>query len=196
VNVLSGEKGKAGRTLKKLGEVAVDISPVATKVIDALNAKGVPFFNSLRPLFAGDRQPLSVTLLSSQQVQTASGLFNAVKKLKWIVPIATLILAAAAAAVSVRRRHTLVRVAVGGSIGTVAFLVALDLVRRVFVSKAVAEGINGQVSGIIFDTLLRFLRDGLWLELAALLVLAVALWLVGPARSAVSLRHRLRRVGR
>jgi hypothetical protein len=57
----------------------------------------------------------------------------------------------------------------------------------------VKEGFNSQVSGIIFDTLLRFLKDGLWLVLAILVVASVVLWFVGPARYAVALRHQIAR---
>jgi cell division protein FtsL len=96
-------------------------------------------------------------------------------------------------AVAVRRRKTLLRVTVGGSIGIVVFLTALHLARKKFVSTSVKQGFNSQVSGIIFDTLLRFLKDGLWLVLAILLVASVVLWFVGPARYAVALRSQIAR---
>ena len=112
-------------------------------------------------------------------MKKATGLFNVVQKLKWWIPLATLVLAAAAVAVAVRRRKTLLRVALGGSIATAVFLVALGLARNTFVSTAVKQGLNGQTSGIIFDTLLRYLKDGLWITLAVLLVLSVVLWFLG-----------------
>jgi membrane protein implicated in regulation of membrane protease activity len=69
--------------------------------------------------------------------------------------------------------------ALGGSIAVVVFLIALGLVRNDFVSTAMKKSLNGQTARIIFDTLLRYLKDGLWISLAVLLVLSVILWLVG-----------------
>jgi hypothetical protein len=141
----------------------------------------------------GSSKGLSISILSQDQVSKASGLFNLTKKLKWAVPIVTLLLAAAAVAISVRRRKTLMRATVGGAMGIVVFLVGLRLLHRTFVSGAVKEGFNGQVSSIVFDTLLRYLKDGLWLVLWILIAAAIVEWVVGPARYAVALRHQVAR---
>ena len=193
VAVLSGQDTKLTRALKNGKTVVINITPVATKVINTLDGKGITFFDPLKTLFNTNQKNVSVSILSAQQVSQAQGIFNLVKKLKWLVPIITLVLAAAAVAVAVRRRKTLLRVTMGGSIGIVVFLTAFHLVRKKFVSTSVKEGFNSQVSGIIFDTLLRFLKDGLWLVLAILLVASVVLWFVGPARYAVALRHQIAR---
>jgi membrane protein implicated in regulation of membrane protease activity len=90
-----------------------------------------------------------------------------------------LVLAVAAVAVAVRRRTTILRMALGGSIAVVVFLIALALARNDFVSTAMKKSLNSQTAGIIFDTLLRYLKDGLWISLAVLLVLSVILWFIG-----------------
>ena len=95
-------------------------------------------------------------------------MFNVVQKLKWLIPLATLFLGAAAVEVAVRRRKTLLRITLSGSIAVVVFLVTLGLVRHGFVSAATKHGLNGQTTAIIFDTLLRYLKDGLWIALAVL----------------------------
>ena len=179
VNTLSGKNSKTTRTLKNGNAVVVNISSVANKAIDQLDTKGITVFDPLKQVFASKNGTLTVSVVSSDQVKKATGLFNVVQKLKWWIPLATLVLAAAAVAVAVRRRKTLLRVALGGSIATAVFLVALGLARNTFVSTAVKQGLNGQTSGIIFDTLLRYLKDGLWITLAVLLVLSVVLWFVG-----------------
>ncbi len=193
IAVLSGQNTKTTRALKNGAAVVVDISPVANKAIDKLDARGVTLFDPLKKVFSTTNNRLTISVASAQQVQKASGIFNLVKKLQVGIPIATLVLAAIGVAVAVRRRKTLLRMALGGSIGILVFLVALGLTRRQFVAKAVDQGFNGQVAQIIFDTLLRFLKDGLWISLGVLLVLAVVLWFVGPARYAVALRHQIAR---
>jgi hypothetical protein len=193
VAVLTGQNTKTTRALKNGAAVVVDITPVANKAIDQLDARGVTIFDPLKKVFSTQNGRLSISLASQQQVQKASGLFNLVKKLQVGIPIATLVLAAAGVALAVRRRKTLVRMTLGGAIGIVVLLVGLDLTKRQFISKAVDQGYNGQVAEIIFNTLLRFLKDGLWLVLGILVVMAVVEWFVGPARYAVALRHQIAR---
>jgi hypothetical protein len=196
INALSGTNSKSTLVGRNGNTIVVNIAPIATKVITSLDAKGIHFFDPLEARFSTNSGGASITLLTSDQVGQASGIFNLTKKLKWIVPLATLLLVVAAVAVAVRRRKTLLRATIGGSIGIVLFLVALDLVRKQFITKAVREGYNGQVSGIILDTLLRFLKDGLWLVLGILVFLAVVQWFVGPARYAVALRYQIARAWR
>ncbi len=193
VAVLSGQDTKTTKFLRNGRAVVINITPIATKAINTLDGKGITFFDPLKAVFNSADKHVSITLLTQQQVHQASGIFNLVKKLKWAVPLITLVLAAAAIAISVRRRKTLLRVALGGSIGIVVFLIALRLVRRTAVNASAKEGLNPQSTGIIFDTLLRFLKDGLWLVLAILLVIAVITWFVGPARYAVALRRQIAR---
>jgi membrane protein implicated in regulation of membrane protease activity len=69
--------------------------------------------------------------------------------------------------------------ALGGSIAVAVFLIAVGLARNDFVSTATKKSLNGQTAGIIFDTLLRYLKDGLWISLVVLLALSVILWFVG-----------------
>jgi hypothetical protein len=193
VAILTGQSTKTTRALKNGAAVVVNISPVANKAIDQLDARGVTIFDPLKKVFSTKNGRLSISLVSKEQVQKASGLFNLVKKLQVGIPVATLVLAIAGVALAVRRRKTLLRMTLGGAIGIVVLLVGLDLTRRQFVSKAVDQGFNGQVAQIIYDTLLRFLKDGLWIVLAILFVLAVIEWFVGPARYAVALRHQIAR---
>ena len=126
----------------------------------------------------------------------ATGIFNLVKKLKWVVPLITVLVAAAAIGISVRRRKTALRLTIGGSIGLVAFLGGLHYVRTTFVKDAVKNGVTPGLSQVVFDTLLRFLKDGLIFVLVITLVLSLVLWLVGPARYAVALRGAMARAWR
>jgi hypothetical protein len=179
VNTLSGTNSRTTRTLKNGNEVVINISSVADKAIDQLDAKGITVFDTSKQVFSSKNGTLTVSVVSSDQVKKVTGLFNVVQKLKWWIPLATLVLAVAAVAVAVRRRTTLLLMALGGSIAVALFLIALGLARNEFVSTAMKKSLNGQTAGIIFDTLLRYLTDGLWISLAVLVALSVILWLVG-----------------
>jgi hypothetical protein len=196
VAVLSGQNTKLTRNLKNGKQIVINLAPVANRVIKTLNSKGINFFNGDQVLLTSKSGGFSISLLSADQVKSANKIFNLAKTLKWAVPVITLALAAAAVAISTRRRKTLMRATVGGAVGIALFLVALRLVHRQFVSGAVKNGFNSDVASIIFNTLLRFLKDGLWLVLAILLVAAVIEWFVGPGRYAVALRRQIARAWR
>jgi hypothetical protein len=193
VAVLSGQNTKLTRNLRNGQQIVINLTPVANRVIKSLNAQGITFFNPDKVLLTTKNGGFSITLLSADQVKSANKIFNLAKTLKWAVPVITLVLAAAAVAIATRRRKTLMRATVGGAIGIAVFLVALRLVHRQFVSSAVKNGFNGDVSSIIFNTLVRFLKDGLWLVLGILIVAAVVEWFVGPGRYAVALRRQIAR---
>jgi hypothetical protein len=193
VAVLSGQNTKLTRNLKNGQQIVINLTPVANRVVKSLNSQGITFFNPDKVLLTTKNGGFSITLLSADQVKSANKIFNLAKTLKWAVPVITLVLAAAAVAIATRRRKTLMRATVGGAIGIAVFLVALRLVHRQFVSGAVKNGFNGDVASIIFNTLLRFLKDGLWLVLGILIVAAVIEWFVGPGRYAVALRHQIAR---
>jgi hypothetical protein len=196
VAVLSGQNTRLTRNLRNGQQIVINLTPVVNQVVKSLNSKGITFFNPAKVLLTTKNGGFSISLMSADQVKSANKVFNLAKTLKWAVPVITLVLAAAAVAISTRRRKTLMRATVGGAMGLALFLVALRLVHRQFVSGAVKNGFNGDVASIIFNTLLRFLKDGLWLVLAILLVAAVIEWFVGPGRYAVALRHQIARAWR
>ncbi|MGP0031902.1 MAG: hypothetical protein ACLPVF_15520 [Acidimicrobiales bacterium] len=193
INVLSGKQTKASKLLKNGNAVAIKITPVVDKAIAQADSRGIYVFDPLKKVLSTEKGHVSLVLLTPKQVQKAQGLYNFVLKVKWLIPAAMLLLSALGVAVAVRRRKTLLRMSIGGAIGILVFLTALDLVRRVMVKEAVSNGFNSQSTGILFDTLVRFLRNGLWVVLAVDLVLAVILWFVGPARYAVAARRGIAR---
>jgi hypothetical protein len=97
---------------------------------------------------------------------------------------------AAAVAVAVDRRRTLLRAAVGAGLATVVVLATLALGRTFFVDHAAAH-VSPPVSAAVFDTLTRFLSTGLRNALLATVVVAAVLWLAGPSPWARRLRTRV-----
>ena len=188
INILSGESGGGVVTLKNGKEVVIDLNPVLLHAIDVADSKGIHTFDSLKPQLSTPEGRFSITLVTSQQIGNATKLFNFVKKLKWLVPILSLVVLAIAVAIAVDRRKALLRAAVGSAIGVTAVLTGLNVGRHLFVNKAVSQNLSGQVTGIVWDTVLRYLRGALLWTLLVTVLLGVLLWLIGPARYAVLLR--------
>jgi hypothetical protein len=194
VNVLTGKQTPATEKFEKAGAIVVNVTPELNTLIDKANAKGVTLFNPLKPILTkGDK--LGVTVVSKSQVSKFTGLFNLIVKLKWVIPVVALLLAALGIGIAVERRKTLLRMAIGVALVTLLLLAGLSLGRITFINKASGQ-VNGQVAAAVWDTVLRFLKTDLrWALLVSVLV-AFGAWLAGPARFAVWIRSTCAKGGR
>ena len=195
INILTGKQTPLQKKLAKAGAVAVNLSPALGNLIDEADAHGVTLFDPLRAIVT-QGNGLNLTIVSKQQVQQYSGIFNLVVKLKWAVPIIALVLALIGILVGVDHRKVVLRMAVGVSLMTLLLLAVLSLGRSRFLSVATKNNFDSGVAAAIWDTLLRYLKADLrWMVLVAVLV-AIAMWLIGPARYAVWVRAHVAQAAR
>ncbi|HUA96490.1 MAG TPA: hypothetical protein VMB82_13310, partial [Acidimicrobiales bacterium] len=123
---------------------------------------------------------LTVKIATAKQISKARHAFSVITSLGWLVPVFAGIVVVAGVAVAVDRRKTLLRMSVGTAIFAVVLLGSLALGRSFFIDHA--SRVTPPVTGAIFDTLLRFLRQWLRVTIVIAIVLAVVLWLAGPGR--------------
>jgi hypothetical protein len=98
--------------------------------------------------------------------------------------------------IAVKRRKTLLRLAIGVGLFAFVLLGALAYGRTAFLNEAGSHNIDVAVSAAVWDTLLRFLKQDLrWTVLAAFVV-ALGAWVAGPAAYAVWIRTRTAAGGR
>jgi hypothetical protein len=195
VNILTGKQTPLQQKLSKGGQLVLNLSPAIGNLIDEADAHGVTVFDPLKSILTTGNG-LSLTIVSKQQVQQYSGIFNLIVKLRWAIPIIALVLALVGILVGVDHRKVVLRMAVGVSLMTLLLLAALSLGRVRFLSVASEHNFDSQVAAAVWDTVLRFLKADLrWTLLAALLV-AVVMWLIGPARYAVWTRTHVARTAR
>ena len=194
VDVLTGKQSPLTQKLEKGGGIVVNVTPALNNIIDKANSKGVTLFNPLKPILTTGNK-LGVTVVSKSQVSKFTGFFNLIVKLKWIIPVVSLLLAAIGIAIAVERRKTLLRMALGVALVTLLLLAGLSLGRITFINQA-SNHFNGQVAAEVWDTVLRFLKTDLrWMLLVAILF-ALGAWLAGPARYAVWIRSTVAKGGR
>ncbi len=191
VSILSGEGGPGVKVLRNGDQVVVNLSPVLLRAVNAADSKGITVFDGLKPVLSTPNGRLSISLVSSEQVAKVSGLFNFVKTLRWVIPLVVLALIGAVLGIATDRRRAMLRSAIGAAIATAVFLGGLALGRGIFIQKAVGADANGQVAGIVWDTMLRMLRADLRWMLLLLVVVAALLWVLGPARYAISTRSHV-----
>ena len=171
-------------------------APPSNNIVTQLNQRGVTLFNPVKAITSEGGKGLGITIVSKQQVDKYSALFNTIVDLGWAVPIAALVLGILSIAVAVNRRKALLRVTPGISIVTLLFLAALATGRNFFLNEAASLSLRRDVAGAVWDTLLRYLKtDFRWMLLVALVVAFLA-WVFGPARYAIWIRTHVTRGGR
>ncbi len=195
LNVLTGKQSELTKKIEKGGAIVLNLTPTIDQVIDKANSRGITVFNPLKAVL-GTGDKLGLTVVSKDQVAKFSGWFNLIVKLKWVIPVVSLVLAALGILLAVQRRKTLLRMAIGVSLVTVVILAGISLGRITFLNQAAKHHLDKGVAGALWDTLLAYLKTDLrWTVLVAVLVAFVA-WVVGPARYAVWIRSTCAKGGR
>ncbi len=183
VTFLEGNQLPAGQ---KAQEIAIKLNPVLEKGIAQLHKQGITVFDPLQAKLKNATN-LSVTVASKPQVKSIRGVFHLAKTFGWVVPLVALVLIVGALVIAVDRRKTLLRLAVGVSTATLVVLGLVAYERNFFITHA-ANRASPEVTGAVYDTLNHFLTDTLRLTLLVSVLVAILMWLIGPARWARSFR--------
>ncbi|MGW3204389.1 hypothetical protein [Streptomyces sp. NPDC001135] len=198
VGMLTGEGQGA---LKASGDtVRLDIGVVIDQVQKRLVDAG---FKQAAAIPQVDR---SVTLFRTDELHKAQNGMRLLDILGSWLPVAAL--AAAVAAVWTAPGHRVMVVATSLGIGAmmIVLLVALAVVRRVYLDSVPPAALPPDAAAAIFDTFVRFLRSSVRTLLVVSLITALAALLYGPSRAARAVRsaaqkgataagRRLRRAG-
>ena len=180
VKVLSGQ-GNGTFTVVN-GEVVLSIGPLITQVKQDLVARGltiadkIPAVNSTFPLFAAPN------LSKAQQG------YRLLITLKWVLPLLSIALLAAGIWVARRHRRALLGAALGLAASMLVLAIALAIARAIYLNS-VPPTVPGDAAAVLYDTLIRFVREGLRLLLVIGLVVAAGAFLAGPSSAAVATRR-------
>ncbi len=184
VKVLSGQ-GNGSLSLQN-GQVVLNIGPLITQVKDTLVARGltiadrIPVVNATFPLFA------------APNLEKAQQGYRLLTTLRWVLPILTLILFAAGIWVARSRRHAVLGSGLGLAASMLVLGIALTIARGVYLNSVPSSVLPSDAAGVLYDTLIRFVREALRALLVVGLIVAAGAFLTGPATAAVSIRRGLR----
>jgi hypothetical protein len=180
VKVLSGQGNGALKLVN--GEVVLYLGPLIDQVKAALVAHGLtvasklPTVNATFPLFA------------APNLEKAQAGYRLLVDLKWVLPLLALGLMAAGVCVARRHRRALLATALGLSGGMLVLAAALAIARSIYLNSVPPSTLPADAAAVIYDTLVRFVRDGLRVLLVIGLVVALGAFLTGPASGAVRVR--------
>jgi hypothetical protein len=174
--------GKKSAITVSNGQVVVGLAPIVDQVKHNLAARGLTIVEKLPPI-----NP-TFPLFSAKYLVKAQTLYRVLTALKWIMPI--LALACLAAGVYIARRHR--RALIGAGLGLAASMlvlgVALAVGRSLYLNKLPGT-IPADAAAVAFDTIVRFIRQGLRVLLVLGLVVAIAGFFTGPSVTAVRTRQ-------
>ena len=184
VKVLSGSGNGALSVVN--GYVVLNLGPIIAQVKDYLVAHGlsvasnIPTVNATFPLF------------EAKNLSKAQQAYRLDLTLKWVLPLLVLVFLAVGIYIARNRRRALIG-AMLGLAGAMLFLgVALQIVRVIYLNSVPTTTLPADAAGVLFDTLVRFLRQGLRVVAVVTLVIAIAAFFVGPSRGAVRSRRAVR----
>jgi hypothetical protein len=182
--VVAALTGKGSSKLKiENGAVILDLTPVADKVRDKITSLGFDVNNKV----PGRVLPTQIELFKAPNAQWAKDGADALQKLAWVLPLFALACFAAAIALSLNRRRTILRSGLGISAAMAILLTSLALGRVPYLGLFPrSEG--KQAGGAAYDQILHDLRLQSRAVFAFGLVVAIGAWLAGPSASAGHLR--------
>ena len=183
VNALAGHNSALSVSNDK---VVLSLGPLINKVKARLSARGLTLVDSLPPI-----NP-TFPLFSAKYLVKAQSLYRALTTLKWVLPLLTLALLAAGVYVARRHRRALVGSGLGLAASMLVLGAALAIVRAVYLSKVPGSVLPADAAAVVFDTFVRFIRQGLRLLLVLGLVVALAGFFTGPSVTAVKTRQAFR----
>ncbi|MGW7195602.1 hypothetical protein [Streptomyces chryseus] len=180
VNMLTGDGESAVRA--EGGTVQLDVGEVVDEVRERLVGAG---FEKAAAIPDTDR---TVTLFQAEELGKAQDAMRLLDVLGAWLPVLTVALAALAVWTAPAHRVMLIVTATGVGVMMVVLLVALAVVRRVYLDSVPPTALPTDAAATIFDTFVRFLRDTTRTLLVVAVVTALIAYLYGHGRLARAVR--------
>jgi len=184
VRVLSGQGNGSLSVVND--NVVLNLGPLITQVKQDLVARGltiadkIPTVNATFPLFAAPN------LAKAQQG------YRLLTTLKWVLPLLSIALLVAGVMIARRHRRGLIGAALGLAGSMLVLAIALAIARAIYLNSVPQSVLPSDAAGVLYDTLIRFVRDGLRVLLLVGLVVAAGAFLAGPSSAAVATRRGVR----
>jgi hypothetical protein len=181
VKALSGRGGSAVSV--RNGQVVADLGPLIDEVKSQLSARGFTLVSKIPEI-----NP-TVALFSAKYLVKAQRGYRLLNALKILLPILTLVLLGAGVWVARNHRRALIGAALGFAASMLVLGAGLAIFRSVYLSSVPTSVLPADAAAVLYDDLIRFIKDGLRLLLVVGLIIAVAAFFTGPSAAAVSTRR-------
>jgi hypothetical protein len=180
VKVLSGQGGGAISTSN--GQVVIDLGPFINIVKQDLDKRGFTLINNLPPI-----HPSLVLFQSKDLVKAQSG-YRLINDLKIVLPILSLLLLGLGVYVARGHRRALIGAGLGLAGSMFVLGAGLLIFRGIYLNSVPSSALPSDAAAALFDTFVRFIKEGLRGILVLGLVVAGAAFITGPSVTAVRTR--------
>jgi len=170
------------------GKVVLDLSALVENARTALDQRGIGIFDHI----PAAKLSMKVELLDAKQLSKAQRATNLLNKLSLLLPVLAVVFLGIGLALSPNRRRSLIRWGIGtaGAVALVGAGVAIG--RYLYLDAVTSPQLPRDTAAVVFDTLVRFLREGIRVIIALALVIAIGAWLTGSTPVASRLRATAR----
>ena len=180
VKALSGQ-GSNSVSVKN-GQVVLDLGPLIDIVKQDLVHRGFGLVSKIPAV-----NP-TLTLFSAKYLVKAQAGYRLINDLKIVLPVLTLVLLALGVYLARRRRRALIGAGLGLAASMLVLAAGLLVFRGIYLNSVPTSKLPADAAAALFDTLVRFIKEGLRTVLVVGLVVAAGGFLVGPSAAAVWIR--------
>jgi hypothetical protein len=184
VKALSGQ-GNGAITISN-NQVVLNLGPFINVVKRDLAGRGLTIINNIPSV-----NP-TLALFSAKYLVKAQTGYRLLNDLKIVLPILTLVLLGLGVYVARGHRRALIGAGLGFAASMVVLGLALTIFRGIYLGSVPASVLPADAAAVLYDTLIRFIRDGLRVLLVVGLIVAVAAFFAGPSVTAVRARGAVR----
>jgi hypothetical protein len=183
VKVLSGQ---GNGTLDVVnGKVVLSLGPIIAQAKQYLVTHGVGFASSIpavNPTFP---------LFEAPNLAKAQSGYRLLLTLRWLLPLLSVALFVAGIWIARGHRRALLGAALGLAGAMLVLAAALAIARGIYLNSVPQSVLPSDAAAAAYDTLVRFVKDGLRVLLVVGLVVAIGAFFTGPATAAVRTRHAM-----
>jgi hypothetical protein len=181
-------EGKAVTTQN--GKIVLDLSGLLTQVRNNLDDRGISIFDRI-PI---EKLNVKIELADAQQLEKAQTATRILNRLSWLLPLLAILCLVGGLLLSPNWRRSLIRWGVGTAFAVALIGVGLSVGRSFYLDAVTSPSLPRETAAAVYDTLVRFLRQGVRLIIAVGIVVAIGAWLTGSTPVATRLRATARRV--
>jgi hypothetical protein len=180
-----------GRAVKtENGKIVLDLSALVDQVRSDLDERGISLFDRI-PV---DRLNTKIELADAQQLEKAQTATRILNRLSWLLPLLAILSLIGGLLLSPHWRRSLIHWGIGTAFAVLLIGAGLSVGRSFYLDAVTSPTLPRDTAAAVFDTLVRFLRQGVRLIIAVALVVAIGAWVSGPTPAATRLRNTSRRV--
>ena len=180
VKALSGQSN--GAVTISNNQVVLNLGPFINVVKRDLANRGLTIVTRLPNI-----NP-TLALFSAKYLVKAQQGYRLLNDLKWALPILTLVLLGLGVYIARSHRRALIGAGLGLAASMVILGLGLTIFRGIYLNSVPSSVLPADAAAVLYDTLIRFIRDGLRVLLVVGLIVAIAAFFSGPSVTAVRTR--------